>query len=87
MRNRIANLIAAAQAEGLDPHNSDRIILWPLGRSGKAGTREDRTCDRCRTYVPKGDTFYPAIIQATLRMLAVGGLCTTCYAIEAVTDE
>lgn len=41
------------------------------------GETEDRTCDRCRTYVPKGPPFWCATF-AMGRFLLVMGLCTDC---------
>ncbi|MFH5822272.1 hypothetical protein [Georgenia sp. AZ-5] len=79
LRGRMAQLVNAAQAAGLDPHHGRAVIVQPLGTTGKPGTRADRECDRCATYVPQGQPLYPLVIQPAARMVLCGGLCDACH--------
>lgn len=57
----------------------DTTIVCTLGRT--AG-REDRTCDRCRHYVPIGPPFYVDMIQPRPGVHIVVGLCQVCRDLE-----
>ena len=57
-------------------------IVAPLGTSGPPGSREDRTCDRCRCYVPQGDALHMFVFLATPRIHLAGGLCASCASKE-----
>lgn len=52
------------------------------GRPIVAGSREDRTCDRCREYVRKGLAFHPMIAWPRPNVALVGGLCGPCARLE-----
>jgi len=53
-------------------------IVAPLGRTGAPGSRADRSCDRCGTYVPPGRTLHLFVHQPTLRINLIGGFCPAC---------
>lgn len=53
------------------------VAVAPLGRPTARGQREDRTCDRCRTYVDR-NTFYCAAIHVRPDVVLVVGLCAGC---------
>jgi hypothetical protein len=53
-------------------------IVSPLGRTGAPGSREDRTCDRCRSYVPECSPLHMFTYQPTPRIYLAGGLCESC---------
>jgi hypothetical protein len=57
-------------------------IVAPLGRTGALGSRADRSCDRCNTYVPPGRTLHLFVFQPTPRIHLIGGLCPACEAKE-----
>jgi hypothetical protein len=45
--------------------------------------REDRTCDRCRVFQPKGETCFHALFYRPRRgILLYGGLCHECARLE-----
>jgi hypothetical protein len=71
---QIKNLPVDASAYG--------AIVSPLGRTGEPGSRADRTCDRCGTYVPASGTLHIFIYQPTPRIHLFGGLCAACQARE-----
>jgi hypothetical protein len=67
------------------------VVLAPLGHSGPPGSREDRTCDRCRKYIPPTDPGRPARffvggvsvrISETSKGVVTFGLCDGCHRIE-----
>ena len=62
------------------------VMTWAAFPPGPPGGREDRTCDRCRRYVPEPDTFClymaPAESSTGRRLLLTGGLCQGCGATE-----
>lgn len=71
------------------------IVTFNL-TDAEEGTHEDRTCDRCRTYVPPGTTFYTGIheqnpaglawpwnrVLAGRQILVAFGLCRACADLE-----
>jgi hypothetical protein len=59
-------------------------IVAPLGRTGALGSREDRSCDRCRIYVPEGDLLYLFVHRPTPRIFLSCGLCSVCAQKEAI---
>lgn len=61
------------------------IIVGPLGRAGTPGSREDRTCDRCRQYTPPGGKFHPLPVQPRPDVVLIGGLCARCARREGIT--
>lgn len=71
---------ASRRARELSPTTSpsDRVVVAQLsGRPTRTGSAEDRTCDRCRTYVPPGALFWCAIyMHRGFRFVL--GLCTDC---------
>ncbi len=77
LRGQVARCVARVEAVGLDPAG-DTLVIAPLGRSAAPGTREDRTCDRCRAYTPQGAPFYPFGVRPLPGLLLVGGLCAGC---------
>jgi len=58
-------------------------IVAPFGRTGAPGSRADRSCDRCDSYVPEGDLLHMFVYQPTARIHLAGGLCTSCARKEA----
>jgi hypothetical protein len=54
------------------------MVIAPLGRTGDPGSREDRECDRCRSYVPEGDVLHLFTYRATPGVHLAGGLCGSC---------
>lgn len=62
---------------------ADAVAVVQLsGRVAPRGSTEDRTCDRCRTYVPPGPLFWCAIYMVG-RFRFVLGLCTDCARLES----
>lgn len=57
---------------------SDQVVVAQLsGRPTPTGSAEDRTCDRCRAYVPPGPPFWCAVyMHRGFRFVL--GLCTDC---------
>jgi len=66
-----------AQLKDIDTSDFGAIIA-PLGSTGSPGSCEDRTCDRCRSYVPQGDALHMFVFWATPRIHLAGGLCASC---------
>lgn len=60
------------------------VLVGPLGRAGTPGSREDRTCDRCRRYTPRGEDFYPFPVYPRPDVVLVGGLCASCAGREGI---
>jgi hypothetical protein len=67
---RIENLHLDASSYG--------VIVSPLGRTGPPGSRTDRSCDRCSSYVPQSGTLHLFVYQPTPRIHLCGGLCASC---------
>lgn len=83
MREAIRRQIDQIEASGVNRAVCD-VVVVPLTGSyaGIAGTREDRTCDRCRVYVPEGRQLWVGAVRSrridgTVALLAVG-LCARC---------
>jgi hypothetical protein len=81
LRGQVARRIAYVKAAGLDP-NGNTLIICPLGRGAVPGSREDRQCDRCRSYTPVGPPFYAFSVRPTRGLMLIGGLCARCWAKE-----
>lgn len=60
------------------------LVVAPLGPKTAHGAREDRTCDRCRTYVPPGPLFYVHAFPAAPALVLIVGLCRDCHQLERV---
>lgn len=84
MRGRMGELVTRVTSMGLDPHHGPTTIVLPLGEPARVGSREDRTCDRCRTYVPTGRALHPVLVHVTPHMVAGGALCRACVDLEGV---
>lgn len=85
MRGRLAE--RARHAEPLHQMDPKQVIITPLGRRGQPGNREDRTCDRCGTYVPptSGPTAFWVLAERPHPWLVVcGGLCRQCAQHEGI---
>lgn len=54
------------------------LVIAPLAEPGRHGEQSDRTCDRCRRYVPTGQPFHGLMHKAAPRLLLTGGLCDRC---------
>lgn len=83
VRSAAADRVRDVERTGLDPYATDPMIVAPLGRAAAPGSREDRTCDRCRRYTPEGEWFYPFTVQPLPGLILVGGLCAACHRKEA----
>ncbi len=57
---------------------SAEVVVAPIGRTGDQGSREDRSCDRCRSYVRVGTLIHLFTYQPNARTYLVGGLCGRC---------
>lgn len=83
LRGAVARRLAVIdQLTDLPEH--DDILIGPLGRAGTPGSREDRTCDRCRQYTPPGGKFHPLPVHPRPDVLLVGGLCARCARKEGI---
>lgn len=78
LRAALAEKLARIDALELPLRPGD-VILTTLG---KAGGRDDRTCDRCQTYVPKGPLFYVDRFTPRPGVHVVVGLCQVCRDLE-----
>jgi len=72
-----------AQLKDIDTSSYGAIVA-PLGRTGALGSRADRSCDRCDTYVPPGRTLHLFVYQPTPRIHLCAGLCGRCAEKEGV---
>lgn len=87
MREQTAKALAAAAPFA----TRQTTVILPLNGIG-AGPREDRTCDRCRVYVPptrrhESAAFLVGILEhrhvlTGARVSLIFGLCMRCYAAE-----
>lgn len=68
----------AAQAD----FDAPAFAVVTLGPPTQPGTREDRTCDRCRTYVPEDILFWTFLQNRPGGIYVVGGLCGDCKELE-----
>lgn len=80
LRDKIATRIANLEARGALPN--DFATVAPLGRPTGPDTSEDRTCDRCRTYVPRGVDLWLMVLHPVDSVALICGLCDTCYRLE-----
>ncbi|NNM44586.1 hypothetical protein [Knoellia koreensis] len=78
--------VCAAEELG-EPRDAKTTVVAPLGRTlNTHDTREDRTCDRCRTYVPTDETFHGLIVQPVPWLVLIGGMCRDCIVREGVSS-
>lgn len=92
MREALARRAAMIDAQVHDPDPASLSVVTPLsGSTPAAGSREDRTCDRCRVYVPPTSPparprFYIGAVHRTrtdgLAALVTFGLCRRCASAE-----
>lgn len=78
LRGRVGAIIEGCHALGLDPSDASTTIVVPLGRTGPPGSREDRSCDRCGTFMPPPANLYMSRLHPLPGLLVVGGLCAVC---------
>jgi len=79
MRVAAAKRVAQINAQLKDIDTSAYgVIVAAIGRTGAPGSRADRSCDRCNTYVPEGDLLYMFVHRPTARIHLTGGLCSVC---------
>lgn len=81
LRGAVARRLAQLDRLDLGPTRG-RVIVCPLDRGAEPGSREDRTCDRCRSYVPDGRPFVTGLVQPRTGVLLAYGLCGTCADLE-----
>jgi len=77
LRGAAARRVRQINAAGLDVE-AFGVVVAPLGRTGPPGSRADRECDRCCSYVPEGDLLHLVTYRPTARILLAGGLCSSC---------
>lgn len=82
LRDRMAERAHRARSLGFDLRRPSPVVIMPLGSSGAPGTRADRECDRCETFVPEGQALYGSRLHALPGLLLVGAFCTACAALE-----
>jgi hypothetical protein len=77
------------EAANVGDVSDDPVIMLSLGRSPFESEREDRTCDRCRRFVPIGEMFYPFCWETrstvVTRVFITGGFCGKCNTLEGWT--
>jgi hypothetical protein len=89
---------AAATIRAVVPDDGRVVttVMAPLGRGARPGSREDRTCDRCRKYVPptrrnQAPRFFvgaiPIELSKAIRGIVTYGLCVHCVALEGFTPD
>jgi hypothetical protein len=54
------------------------VIVSPLGSSGPPGSRADRECDRCGSYVPQAGRLHLFAYRPTPRIFLCAGMCASC---------
>lgn len=81
LRQVAAELLARLDERGLLPVASAAVVVAPI-HPARPGEREDRTCDRCRTWVRPGDLFFPFTYAPVTGVMLTGGLCQTCVTRE-----
>jgi hypothetical protein len=81
LRGAAARRVRQIEALHLDASTFE-VVVSPLGRTGAPGSRADRTCDRCGTYVPASGTLHLFLYRPTPRIHLFGGLCAACEARE-----
>lgn len=82
LRGRVTERAHRARSLGFDLRMPSPVVIMPLGSSGASGTRADRECDRCETFVPEGQALYGSRLHALPGLLLVGAFCTACAALE-----
>lgn len=95
LRGALARRQAAVDAlADLDP--ASLTVVTPVGPTAAPGSREDRTCDRCRVYVaptrPGAPVrFFSGGVWTSradgLRALVTFGLCRRCLDAEGIPAE
>ena len=81
---RGAILAALRRADQIPRRSRSRIALNLSRVPCKAGDPEDRTCDRCRRFIPTsgGEDFFPFVWPARSDLLLRVGLCRSCLLLE-----
>jgi hypothetical protein len=92
MRARLVAVEANARCRlarsGLKPGEGQATLVFhPLGRAGEPGSRADRTCDRCGSYVPLGTDLAVFIFQPKPWLMVPGGMCCPCWDAEVGSDD
>ena len=85
LREAVAGLVTSLLRFGLDPDDlSGPLVVVPLGGTTTPGTRADRTCDRCRRFVPDDAAARFVLVkhQARARLVVTLGLCDRCHTAE-----
>ncbi|MFC5998280.1 hypothetical protein ACFP6A_06015 [Quadrisphaera sp. GCM10027208] len=82
MRQRLAERVERAVRERAAA-GGDVAVVIPLGRTGAPGSEQDRSCDRCGTYVPVGTELLMLVFAPEPWLRVVGGLCPACWTREA----
>lgn len=78
LRERIGRRIRQCRELGYElSQDNEYMVLVPLGDLAMPGTEEDRTCDKCRAYVPS-DPFVAVSMQVAPSLILVGGMCISC---------
>lgn len=81
LRDTAARRLAQIDALNLDAQGA--VIVAPLMGSVTAlGEPADRTCDRCSTYVPQGQDYFPGPVVPRVGVVLIMGLCQTCRDLE-----
>lgn len=81
LRTTAAARYRTAVQNGADVLGRGGTVVIPITTNPADPGTEDRTCDRCRTYVPTQDVLwlfkceYPALAG---HVIVFGGLCTDC---------
>jgi len=81
LRSAAARRVRQINAAVLDA-SAFGAIVSPIGRTGIPGSRADRECDRCGTYVPACRTLHLFSYHVPPRIFLCGGLCGRCAAKE-----
>lgn len=82
LRSQVARRVA--QIDALTDLPEHDLVVAPLGKHTAPGSREDRTCDRCRVYVPTGHDYYPFGVRPRVDICLCAGLCATCARLEGI---
>lgn len=80
--NEIESTLRCVMGDQVEVVGQLPTYLVPLGPMGTVGSWEERTCDRCRTYVPVGQSFYPIALAPLPYLVVTGGLCPACADLE-----
>ena len=78
LRGALAGVLARIDALELDLSPADDVVTT----LGPTAGRGDRTCDRCRMYVPQGPPFYVDRFTPRRGVHVVVGLCRVCRDLE-----